>query len=476
MEKAMVASPLVAQTTYAELLERCATAAFEEAFAEEGSFTAKTVKGRRYWYFQAGTGDARMQRYVGAEGPELLERIAHHKEARDDQRERRALVSTLVRSFNLPRPIAEIGDVIAALARAGVFRLRGVLVGTVAYQTYSAMLGVRLAVGALQTGDIDIAQFKNVSVAVEDNTPPVLKILKEVDKTFRAVPHVVDGRRVTSYAAKGGLRVDFLTPNEGGETGKPQALPALGTDAQPLRFLDYLIHDPEPAVVLHGAGIYVQVPAPARYAVHKLILSQRRPEGLAKRDKDLQQAEVLLVTLAEKRPNELRFAWQEAYERGRSWRQLLTAGLGQLGAPARDLTLKVIDGRRSMVPGLDLAFSNPPARYNFSRDTVTFAGKALGSAVACAISREALDDYFGADGLGQDGRVEQFLKNRSKIELMARAKYLSWPVEEPGAVLIKTMDVPKLLKETSTTKPSTPSLESSSKVRAKLRPVTKSNS
>jgi hypothetical protein len=467
MEKVMVASPLVAQTTYAELLERCATAAFEETFAEEGSFTAKTLKGRRYWYFQTGTGDARTQRYVGAESPELLERIARHKEAREDERERRALVSTLVRSFNLPRPIPEIGDIISALAKAGVFRLRGVLVGTVAYQTYSAMLGVRLAIGALQTGDIDIAQFKNVSVAVEDNTPPVLEILKEVDKTFRAVPHVVDGRRVTSYAAKGGLRVDFLTPNEGGETSKPEALPALGTDAQPLRFLDYLIHDPEPAVVLHGAGIYVQVPAPARYAVHKLILSQRRPEGLAKRDKDLQQAAVLLMALTEKRPNELKFAWQEAYERGRSWRQLLTAGLGQLGASARDLMLKVIDGRRSMIAGLDLAFSNPPARYDFGRDTVTFAGDALGSTVNCAIGREALDDHFGADGLGQDGRVEQFLKNRSKIELMARTKYLSWPVEEPGTVLIKTMDVPKLLKETSTTKPSMPSSESTSKVRKK---------
>jgi hypothetical protein len=50
-----------------------------------------------------------------------------------------------VRSFNLPRPIPEIGAVIAALAKAGVFRLRGILVGTVAYQTYAAMLGVRLS-------------------------------------------------------------------------------------------------------------------------------------------------------------------------------------------------------------------------------------------------------------------------------------------------------------------------------------------
>jgi hypothetical protein len=441
----MVAAPLVAQTTYAELLERCAGSAFNDAFAEEGAFTPKTIKGRRYWYFQAGTGDARTQRYVGAETPELLERIAHHREARDDERERRTLVSTLVRSFSLPRPIPQIGDIVAALAKAGVFRLRGVLVGTVAYQTYPAMLGVRLSVGSLQTGDVDIAQFKNVSVAIGDSTPPVLDVLKEVDKSFRPVPHVVDGRRVTSYTAKGGLRVDFLTPNEGGETGNPQALPALQTDAQPLRFLDYLIHEPEPAVILHDAGIYVQVPSPARFAVHKLIISRRRPEGLAKRDKDLQQAEALLEALAEKRSHDLKLAWQEAYERGPTWRQLLAEGLSQIRASVRDFTLKVADARRSIIPGLDLNFNNPPARYDFSRDIVLFAGDALGGPVECAVSRETLDDHFGADGLGQEGRVECFLKNRSKIERMARTKYLSWPIEEPNAVLIRSVDAQKLM-------------------------------
>src|SRR5258708_5002213 len=87
----MSAPPLVAQTTYAELLERCANAAFNEAFAEEGAFTPKTIKGRRYWYFQAGSGSTRAQRYVGPETPELLERIAPHREVRDDERERRAL-------------------------------------------------------------------------------------------------------------------------------------------------------------------------------------------------------------------------------------------------------------------------------------------------------------------------------------------------------------------------------------------------
>lgn len=447
----MPAPPLVVQTTYAELLERSTKTAFDDAFTEEGAFTSKTTKERRYWYFQTGTGGKREQRYVGPETPELLKRIADHRQARDDSRERRSLVSTLVRSFNLPRPIPEIGEIVEALAQAGVFRLRGVLVGTVAYQTYSAMLGVRLPAASLQTGDIDIAQFRDVSVAIGDSTPPVLDTLKRVDKTFRAIPHIVDGRRVTSYASKGGLRVDFLTPNEGPETGKPQTLPALGTDAQPLRFLAFLIHEPEPAVILHNAGILVQVPSPPRYAVHKLIVSRRRREGAAKRDKDLQQAAILLEALAQKRPYELRSAWQEAYEKGPVWRQLLTEALGQIPPAVRDSTLQIVDGRRSMIPGLDLTFSNPPARYDSSRDIVTFTGTALASPVACAISREALDDHFGADGLGQKGRVESFNRNRSRVELMAQIKYLSWSVDGPNSVLIKTTDVPALLKEASAT-------------------------
>ena len=175
----MPAPPLVVQTIYAELLARCEVAAFADAFTEGGAFTAKTVKGRRYWYFQTGSGDKRAQRYVGPETTELLERIAHHRETRDDARERRSLISTLVRSFNLPRPNPEIGHIIEALAKAGVFRLRGVLVGTIAYQTYSAMLGVTLPAASLQTGDIDIAQFVDqlgdrIALSNDKHRPPVV--------------------------------------------------------------------------------------------------------------------------------------------------------------------------------------------------------------------------------------------------------------------------------------------------------------
>jgi hypothetical protein len=306
------------------------------------------------------------------------------------------------------------------------------------------MLGVRLPHTILQTGDVDIAQFQNVSVAVEEQIPPVLDLLRSVDKTFRPVPHI-HKRSATSYVAKGGIRVDFLTPNKGPDTNVPKKLPALQTDAEPLRFLDFLIADPEPAVLLHEAGVYVLVPSPQRYAIHKLIVSRRRREGAAKREKDIEQSTALLAVLNEKRPYELKLAWEEAFHRGKTWQHLLAESLAQIPARNRDTLLKTVGQLRSFVPGLDLVFSEPAPHYDFERDVVTFIGEALGATVRCAISREALDDNFGATtGLTNEGRLEKFRKNRSAVERMAREKYLNWLVEEPEAVLIKTMEVPKL--------------------------------
>src|SRR5216684_1871879 len=82
------------------------------------------------------------------------------------------------------------------------------------------------------------------------------------------------------------------------------------------------------------------------------------------------------------------------------------------------------------------------------RDVVTqhveragLLGRAAGATVRCAISREALDDHFGADGLAREGRLRVFRENREAIERLARAKFLSAPVEDPGTVLVKTADV-----------------------------------
>src|SRR6266481_7383642 len=117
---------------------------------------------KKYWYFDTPKpeGGAQDRRYVGpVDDPEITKRVEAFKDLKADLKGRRRLVSTLTREASLPRPLSMAGQVVEELAKAGFFRLRGVLVGTVAYQCYSALLGRRLDAVAMQTGDADFAQF-----------------------------------------------------------------------------------------------------------------------------------------------------------------------------------------------------------------------------------------------------------------------------------------------------------------------------
>jgi hypothetical protein len=435
---------LTIQTAYAELVDRCTAAAFQTEFPPSGSFVRVAVKGRDYWYFQQGARDAsgsQPRKYVGPDTPEARKRIEEHKQVKDDYRERRHLISTLRRA-GFQSPPDQVGTILAVLAAAGVFRLRVCLIGTVAYQVYGPMLGVRLPHPILQTHDIDIAQFTAVSIAIskDEQTPSLLEVLQQAEPSFRAVPHLKAGA-TASYVNASGLRVDVLTENRGRDRDTPTLLPALGTHALPLRFLDFLIYDEVPAAVLHDAGVLVNVPSPARYALHKLIVAQRRKEGAAKVEKDLKQAEALIDALVVRRPQDLRDAWSEAVGRGPKWRELVATGLSMIAPTARDGALHVIGATRSILPGHDLRFTDAPPHYNFSRETVMFEAQAGRERVLCQISREALEDHFGADGLTREGRLDIFRKHRREIEAMARVVYLDRPVPADRAVLITTAEV-----------------------------------
>lgn len=323
------------QTLYSELSQRALDGSFSTDFPVEGGFVPVTVKERQYWYFDHPDGK---RRYVGpVSDVELSNRVSNFKDIKDDQRARRRMVATLVREAYLPRPDPFAGDIIQALANAGFFRLRGVLVGTVAFQCYAALLGVRMANATLQTGDADFAQFHSISVAVDDSIPPILDVLKSVDSSFRAVPHQSDPRQSTQFISKSRYKVEFLTPNASSDEydGKPANMPALGgTFAEPLRFLDYLIYEPVRATLLHAAGVPVLVPSPQRYAIHKLIVSTRRREdddGTAKSRKDLLQATALAeVLIAQRQTYELAEAYIEAFDRGAHWQDSITRALSRI--------------------------------------------------------------------------------------------------------------------------------------------------
>ncbi|APH70970.1 nucleotidyltransferase family protein [Aquibium oceanicum] len=331
------------QTVYSELAERALDATFKSDFDLRGRFVIQEVKGRRYWYFDLPEDGTKKRTYVGpVDDEEITRRVENFKDLKADNRERRRLVSTLVREAYLPRAEALTGDIIKALAAAGFFRLRGVLIGTVAYQCYPPLIGVRLPNTAMVTSDADFAQFHSISVAVGDAMPPILETLRAVDETFREIPDRIDGRKTTRFANRAGYKVEFLTSNTGSDDygGKPTAMPALGgASAQPLRFLDFLIHQPMRGVLLHGAGVPVLVPSPERYAIHKLIVSSRRrmdDDRPSKSRKDVAQATAIIVAMMEqRRGDDVADAFMEARDRWPAWREALLDGLSSIEDGAR---------------------------------------------------------------------------------------------------------------------------------------------
>jgi hypothetical protein len=229
------------------------------------------------------------------------------------------------------------GKVLKALARAGVFRLRGVLVGTHAFRLYPLILGVALPEAHHATEDIDLAQFHEIAVALDDKADPkvqdALAQVGELTPAASLYPSQPTGYRVADTL------VEILTPKRGPDRDQPIALPALGAHARPLRFLDFLLAEAIPAAVPYRYGVLVNVPQPARYAVHKLIVATRRAQtAAAKARKDMEQATALIRVLAEDQPDELARAHQEAMSRGEQWRRrALTHGVNRMPRDVRQM-------------------------------------------------------------------------------------------------------------------------------------------
>lgn len=69
------------------------------------------------------------------------------------------------------------------------------------------------------------------------------------------------------------LIIEFLVPQKGKGRDTPYPLPELGINAQALRFLDFLI---ENTIKLEFNNLKLNLPHPAAFGLHKLIISSRR--------------------------------------------------------------------------------------------------------------------------------------------------------------------------------------------------------
>jgi hypothetical protein len=336
--------PLSAQTAYAELLDQARAAELHRSVRHlNGSFASKTVKGREYWYFAYRDIDGAVrQLYVGPNDERVRSLIARF---RDTAPRPLAPMAKAAVALGCAATVPKQFRIVRRLAEYGFFRAGGVLIGTHAFVCLGNALGVRFN-DAAATLDVDFAHAgSNISVALPGNVRvDVQKAVDSLEMGFLPITELQGGKGTTYLnPADPELRLDFLTPMVRG-SAKVARIPNLNVALQPLKFMEFSLENVAQAALLAREGaVLVNVPAPARFAVHKLIVyGERSGSFRTKANKDLLQAAALVEYLATNRPDELRKAWRDACSRGAGWKRPARAG--------RDALRQL----ESAVPGLAL--------------------------------------------------------------------------------------------------------------------------
>jgi len=318
------ALPATAQAAYAEVLQLARQHELARSVGSlSGSFNRKTVKGIEYWYYQ----------FTDAEGGKLRQVFV----GRDDERIRALVDRSRSREMKSLDPLAKSAialgcaaatpahfRVIRRLNEIGFFQAGGVLVGTHAFLAYGNELGVTW--GSLgRTVDLDFAHAgTNVELALPNNLEIDTRgAVERLESGLLPVPGLRPGDKTASFTSRVDkhLRVDFLTPMQGGRE-KVFEHKALGVNLQPLPFLQFVLEDIHQAAVLSALGaVVVNVPDPARFALHKLLVfAERRRHDPSKALKDLRQAAALLEVLASFREDDVLALWsRDLRTRGPGW-------------------------------------------------------------------------------------------------------------------------------------------------------------
>ena len=314
--------PLSLMTLYADLVQSMDIGAAV-------SVSTKVITGIRYLYASEREGMVWKQRLVGREGdPEAEAEAARVRSANSQNRQRQTTVRAL-KAMGLPGPSIQLGRVMQAVADAGLFKRGIVLVGTGAYTTYAPLVGAFLPAQAMMTGDADLSVAK-LAATTDTAGEGLLSVLRNADKSFAPVRENDDSASPHRFTADDKFMVEVLTPPRRGKGLRTVPVPALGCSAVPLPFMDFLIEDSVETVALYRGGVQVRVPAPERYAVHKLIIAQRRDKRSAKKPKDLMQAKALIEALHVSDPGAIEAALSAARAKGKAWRETIAKSIGAL--------------------------------------------------------------------------------------------------------------------------------------------------
>ncbi len=336
--------PVAAQTAYAELQELVQVA---ETLRSPASLTGtvgwKTIKGRRYAYWQFKEIDGRKREYyLGPEGPaiEMIENARGKPVPAFEAVARQA--SAAIAHGNALTP-AKHFRIVKRFADYQFFRAGGLLVGTQAFLAIGNQLGVAWGNGA-RTLDLDFAHAGaegNVAIALPANLHTDMdSAMKSLEMGF--LPALGGSRGFASnYASENepDLRIDFLTVLRRGRDDV--LMPDLGVSLMPMKFLEYLIERSGQGVLLDRAdACLVNLPDPARYGLHKLLVAAERGPRHAKYMKDILQALSLIEWHLQRAPSLLLDAWEDLAGRGAGWVKRAKQSLRAAPVAQQELVLR----------------------------------------------------------------------------------------------------------------------------------------
>ena len=322
-----------AQLLYSELLEELRSLSIPQTRGL--SFVNKKIKTGMYWYTQYTIGAIKKQSFIGPDSEELRGLIdqfkSNIKQASVDI-EKAADLVRMLKQNKCYSPLKGEFRVLQMLDTMGYFRAGGILVGSHAFFSYSNMLGVSFKGQDLRTSDIDLVPDTRIMLALPNNQGSFRDSVLGSGFDFFEIPKLNHKHPSTSFSSrKEDIKLDLLTPMHGKTSHKPVYIKAIDGYAEPIRFLDYLLDDVQQAAVIEGSGMLINIPHPARYAIHKLMLSARRPVADSlKRRKDLRQSELLIDILKEDDPHSLVAAFKAAAGMPDKFMQQVKSGIGRL--------------------------------------------------------------------------------------------------------------------------------------------------
>lgn len=208
----------------------------------------------------------------------------------------------LNRAVRLGRMPTIIGEILKRLDQAqALSELR--VVGTHALFAYESMAGVELKMELLASGDVDLLFDVRQPISLitkKLDGEGLMGLLKKVDKTFE-----ISSKEKFRAINKDGFMVDLIGQDKGMQSTRPLPMAKDDLELVEVPNLEWLANSPrieQVVIASNGSPVMMPVPDPRAFAVHKAWLSHQVDREPVKKQRDLNQALMVVELLKEYLP------------------------------------------------------------------------------------------------------------------------------------------------------------------------------